>query len=149
MAPPESFDYPQGEMWTSGITITHADYISCQIVEGVFEDTILLRKQDEPPAPRPSLVFNGDGNIVQDMGAIAYLKSDGIHIFKTVQGLRDTIPAMRVEFARPVFDPQVTSVNKADKARIIVESFDGRVLQFIILYRVRSPESTYRLDFTP
>jgi hypothetical protein len=149
MTPPESFDYPRGETWTSGITITHADYISCQIVEGVFEDTILLRKQDEPPAPRPSLVFNGNGDVVQDMGAIAYLKSDGNHIFKTVQGLRDTIPAMRVEFARPVFDPHVTPVNNPDKVSIFIESFDGKVLQFISLYRAPSPESTYRLDFTP
>jgi hypothetical protein len=163
MTPPESHDYPQGEVWMDGITITHSNYVTRQVGgdpfdSGPFCDAFLLRKNGEPTAPHPAVIFNGDGDILQDMGALPYLKEGGIQIIERYTDAIDKRPAkLRLEFVRAIYDPRLTAISNSQGALIQVWSRNGTNWVFRISYGFWSPKvnevkdgaRTYRLEFTP
>lgn len=150
-----SEDWPPREVWDPLITVSHTSYITREVDWGYdHPKVILLKKIDEPSKPHPWLTFNGDGVILQDMGAAKYLKPGSIQV-----GYRNNIGdhspnLVYVKFVQPVYDVQVKLVNDVEKTQISsihrVEELDWECT-FLQLHAsdLNHSARVYRLEFTP
>ncbi len=154
----DDFDFPRPEYWRPDITTVHTNYmLSHSDWLGRVDKTILLRKLGEPPTPRPWLLFNGDGEILQDMGARQYLKQGGIRIAEPYSERFDPrYWRIHVGFVLRVYDPHITPVNKDLLGFAIVErkGFDWEfrsppVSGYDRERHIKDSDRVYRLDFIP
>jgi len=162
-----SADWPEGQIWGAFITVSHTNYMPCKFGwNSEFQDAILLKKLGEPSVPRPWLVFNGSGEILQDMGAAQCLKPGDIHVAGHNINSHDPRPnGIHIGFVRRVYDPHVTPVNgfgvgviRTDINEIKTLRREGLDWEFMIEYRYMEPEVNdakdtsrfcYRLEFIP
>ena len=122
-------------------------------MRSVLSDETILRKI--AAESRPSVIFDGNGSILQDMGAVQYLKPDDIRIAEHLNDQGIIIPAkLHVGFVRPVSSaPIVTSLR--DPASIIASHGKGLDWEFAINWTVIGNDSTndssrvFRLELVP
>ncbi len=161
-------DWPNKyERWYPALTVSHTNYIPRHVEWSAHhDDVILLRKLGESPAVRLSLIFDGTGAIVQNMGAADYLKQGGIRILDTHEGeaWRDrNSRRLTIEFARRVYEPHVTAlrVHRDSNAAQVVQDVkrEGLDWEFWIrdlypgvnmdLREMKASARLYRLEFIP
>ena len=119
----------------------------------VLSDPTILRKI--AAESRPSLIFNGAGAILQDMGAVQYVKPDDIRVLARDNEAGINIPIkLHIGFVRPVaFSPIVTSLR--NPASIIASHEKGLDWDFIINWTVITTGDTndsdcvFRLELVP
>jgi hypothetical protein len=119
----------------------------------MLSDETILRKI--AAESRPSLIFDGTGAILHDMGAVQYLKPDDIRIVERHEWGGILLPSkLHIGFVRPVsFAPLVTPLNDA----AMVSASHGRGLdwEFTINWTVIVEENTndsvrvFRLEVVP
>jgi hypothetical protein len=109
-----SEDLPFRMPWDPIITVSHTNYTPRSNLDWSrrCDDVVLLKRLDEPSEPRPSLIFNGYGEVVQDMGAGRYVKPGDIRITARLDyGMRENPPSrIHIGFMQRVYDPKVTPV---------------------------------------
>jgi hypothetical protein len=149
---------PDQEYWSDyRLTVLHTNYATWDSDRDTSQGTtFFLNKLEEPSDPRPWLIFNGNGTILQDMGAARYLRPGEIHLLKQADGKPS---GLHIGFTRRVYEPRVTALHNPDKAEVSVygpvDYGRGRDWEFRIYYRHRSPNVSsvkdssriYRLDF--
>jgi hypothetical protein len=143
IAPPESFDFPEGQSWDDRITVSHINYTT----------------REFNPVPRPWVDFNGSGRILQDGGGVKYLKPGDIHVGEQGTEEVEKRPSkLRIGFTQRVYEPQITPVNNFDKSRLYPHKREGLDWEFRIHYwdwsneAINDPKNSsrvYRLEFVP
>jgi hypothetical protein len=121
-------------------------------VDSRLSDEIVLRKI--AAQTRPSLIFNGSGSILHDMGAAQYLKPDDIEITEHINDQGIIMPTkLHIGFVKPVsFPPIVTPLY--DTASLTAVNGKGLDWDFLINWTV-VPDKTndearvYRLEIVP
>ena len=119
----------------------------------VLSDETILRKI--AAESRPSLIFDGSGAILHDMGAVQYLKPDDIRIMEHVNDAGIIIPTkLHIGFVRPVsFSPLLTPLH--DSATITASHGRGLDWEFSITWIALQENETndsshvYRLELVP
>jgi hypothetical protein len=103
---------------------------------------------------RPSLIFNAKGSIIQDMGAVQYLKVDDIKVIERFRfDQNDSPQKIHVGFLKPVaFPPILTSMK--ENAAITASRAKGLDWEFVITWIVapmgtNDEERVFRLEITP
>ena len=121
-------------------------------VERKLVDPFVLRKIAEQA--RPSLIFNGKGSILHDMGAAQYLKPDDIEIVEHGNDQGIIMPTkLHIGFVKPVsFAPIVTPLY--DTAYITASNGRGLDWEFSINWTVvpiqtNDEARVYRLEIVP
>ena len=134
-----------------GLKIWQEDAID-KAVEKKLVDPFVLRKVAEQS--RPSLIFNGSGAILHDMGAAQYLKPDDIHIVEYVNDQGIIMPTkLHIGFVRPVsFAPLVIPLY--DTASLTASNGRGLDWEFTINWTVvpgdtNDSSRVYRLEIVP
>ena len=121
-------------------------------VEKKLVDPFVLRKVAEQS--RPSLIFDGNGAILHDMGAAQYLKPDDIKIVEHVNDQGFIMPTkLHIGFVRPVsFAPLVTPLR--DVASLTASNGKGLDWEFAINWTVVPTDTNdsshvFRLELVP
>jgi hypothetical protein len=152
-------EWPSQTTWSPYIAISHTNYLP-RAVNLDFQpaQTILLERINEPAKAGTWLIFNGDGAILQDMGAARYLKQDGIHIGFKDDGKPGWRPSdMQIEFNRPISTPHITPLRDFDKATFQVGNGEGFKWKITVRYwdwsgkfkDEKNASRLYRLEFKP
>lgn len=149
------WDVPKPKYWFPDITTVHTNYVPRQ--EDWMrrrEEIILLRKLGEPPVHRPSLLFNGSGVILKDMGAGQYLKGDIRITDPHRDDFEPKLSRIHIGFARRVYDPRITPVENVDQRYFYfgIAERQGSDWEFRSRYAghpVKDSNRVYRLDFIP
>ena len=158
--PAGSSDVPRGDSWDTIITISHTNYILRREIDWFrrCDDVILLKRLDEPSEPHPWLIFNGNGEILRDMGAGQYLKPGDIRITGHFNEQTDPAPSrIHIGFVQRVYDPQVTPVNNFDQVRFGVFEHKELDWEFCVVgvlgmpraHHVKDLLRMYKLEFIP
>ena len=154
--PPETHDLPKQTIWWANITLCHSNYLSREINWGDHHpDVTFLRRVGEPSTPRPWLIFDGTGAVLQDAGAGAYLRPGEIQFLVPERQAGPT--TIHIGFTRRVYDPQIKPLRQ-DLPRVL-EGWKrtGSDWDFYLGYMgVTEAEKywkghshSYRLEFTP
>jgi hypothetical protein len=116
------------------------------------DETILRRIAAEA---HPSLIFNGKGSILHDMGALPFIKPDSILVTGRthLEGTKALPQKIHISFMKPVsFPPIVTVLN--DTATITASNGKGLDWEFSINWIIVPIDSNdedlvFRLDVVP
>jgi hypothetical protein len=122
-------------------------------MRSVLSDETILRKI--AAQSRPSLIFNGNGSILFDMGAVQYLKPDDVRIVEHINDQGTIMPTkLHIGFVRTVsFAPLVTPLH--DAATLTASHGKGLDWEFTINWNIGPLDDTndssrvYRLELVP
>jgi hypothetical protein len=122
-------------------------------VRSVLSDQTILRKI--AAESRPSLIFNANGEILQDMGAVQYLKPDDIRVIESGTLAGSAAPTkLHIGFVRPVsFPPIVTTLR--DSGSVTASHDKGLDWDFDVIWIAVQPNTpnlesrVFRLEIVP
>jgi len=158
--PGGGYDVPDRKYWFDrNITVSKTNYLPCTVdLDANHGDTVFLTKPGENSEQiHLSLVFKGSGEVLQDMGAISYLKPGSIHVIERLQNnVEDRPSRLQIEFVRQVYNPWITALEQPDKPVLFAAKEKGFVWGFSITYNhfadgahLQDASRIYKLEFIP
>ena len=159
---------------SSDIMISHTNWASQRFDWDVSPKTVLLQKLSEPSAIRPWMTFDGNGDILQDGGAVRYLALEPVQTQTSPGFARGPINfgpyrnghqrtayipngalcVINVNFAQRVFTPQLTVLHGTNKPPLPATTASGFSWSFwphydgpANLIRIEDTFYVYKLEF--